>query len=85
MENPFITISVQLQDIKLRLDDICNHSPPKQIQIITQEELSKRLGLSVDTIIRWRKKGKIPSLRVGNSVRYNWYSVLDALESIKKK
>jgi excisionase family DNA binding protein len=84
MTNPFDEINSQLQVILDRLSYISSISPPHLIEIITQEELCKRLVLSKPTIIRWVKKGKIPEMRIGNSLRYNWYSVIDALENNNK-
>ncbi|MHA8101466.1 helix-turn-helix domain-containing protein [Aquirufa nivalisilvae] len=82
MENPFLKISIQLDDIENRLITLYNQnkSPPIGIEIITQEELSIRLSLSKATIIRWTKKGKIPSIKIGNSIRYNWISTINSLE-----
>ena len=59
--------------------------PPNHTEIITQDELCKRLMISKPTIIRWAKKKKIPLIRIGRSVRFNWQSVIDALESHKNK
>jgi predicted DNA-binding transcriptional regulator AlpA len=55
-----------------------------QSEIIDRQELIKRLCITEPTIIRWERKGKIPSLRIGGSVRYNWKAVLEALETKKK-
>lgn len=48
--------------------------------IIDRDELCKRLNIAEPTAIRWEKKGRIPSIRIGSSVRYNWISVVAALE-----
>lgn len=55
-------------------------SSPTKEEIIDRPELCRRLNLVEPTIIKWEKKGKIPSLRVGSAVRYNWQQVLQALE-----
>lgn len=47
---------------------------------ITGKELCKYLGISEPTLIRWRKKGKIPFLRVGGVLRYDKAAVSKALE-----
>ena len=47
---------------------------------ITTKELCDFLNISEPTIIRWRKKGKIPFLQVGSSVRFSKASVIKALE-----
>ncbi len=51
---------------------------------ITRRELISRLKVTEPTIIRWERKGKIPCLRIGNSVRYKWSDVIEALEMKKK-
>ena len=38
---------------------------------LTPEELAKRWGLSIYTLLGWRKKGKGPKfIKLGKSVRY---------------
>ena len=85
MYNPFDSISQLLNDILERLNNISANPPPQTIEIITQDELCKRLMISKPTVIRWVKKKKIPSLRIGRSVRFNWQTVIEALESQKNK
>lgn len=53
-------------------------------EIIDGKELMKRLGISEPTLIRWRKKGKIPYIQLGATIRYRYQSVLEALE-VKRK
>ena len=53
--------------------------------IITGEELCKKLDVTIQTLIRWRQKGKIPYLQIGSSIRYDLNKVLDAIEVGKKK
>jgi excisionase family DNA binding protein len=85
MYNPFDSISQQLQDILERLNNISGNPPPQELEIINQEELCKRLMISKPTIIRWVKKKKIPVIRIGRAVRFNWQSVIEALEFQKNK
>lgn len=47
---------------------------------ITQKQLSEFLGVSVQTLIRWRQKGKIPFIEVGSAIRYDKSKVIKALE-----
>jgi excisionase family DNA binding protein len=49
-------------------------------KLITEAELCKFLGVSAPTLIRWRKKRKIPFIRIGTCVRYNLVAVLKKLE-----
>ena len=54
-------------------------------EIITGEDLCKKLDITIQTLIRWRQKGKIPYLQIGSSIRYDLNKVLDAIEIGKKK
>jgi phage terminase Nu1 subunit (DNA packaging protein) len=43
--------------------------------IITLEELSKRIGVSIDTVEKWRGKG-LPTIKIDKYVRFYWPKVL---------
>jgi excisionase family DNA binding protein len=62
---------------------VTNSTP--EPEIMTGEELCKKLGVTIQTLIRWRHKGKIPFLRIGSSIRYDFIKVLEAIEVSKKK
>lgn len=47
--------------------------------LITDEELQKRLQVSRTTLYNWRKSGIIPYRRIGNKLRYSWKAVLEVL------
>ena len=83
MDNPFYNISIHLREILNIMDNINNNSPPEYNEIITQDELCKRLQISKPTVIRWVKKKKIPEIKIGGLVRYNYPSVIKALETYK--
>lgn len=53
---------------------------PAKEEIIDRKELAKRLNITTPTIIRWEKKKKIPVMRVGSAIRYNWKAVVKSLE-----
>ena len=57
-----------------------NYTP----EIINGDALCKKLGVTIQTLIRWRQKGKIPFLQIGSSIRYDLNKVLDCLEDKKK-
>jgi excisionase family DNA binding protein len=46
---------------------------------LTQNELAKFLNVTVQTIIRWKKKGKIPFFEIGSAQRFDTAKVLKAL------
>lgn len=52
---------------------------------ISTAELCQFLNVTEPTVIRWRKKGKIPFYTIGSAVRYNLQKVVDALEKSCKK
>jgi excisionase family DNA binding protein len=51
---------------------------------VTQKELCGHLGVTPQTLIRWKKRKKIPFIKVGRTVRYNLGDVLAALEKKTK-
>jgi hypothetical protein len=53
--------------------------------IMTGEELCQKLDVTIQTLIRWRHKGKIPYFQIGSSIRYDFNKVLDSIEVSKKK
>lgn len=59
--------------------DQCAHSG-----LISQAELARRLGVTVQTIIRYRRLKRIPFLRIGSSVKFNYEKVIVALEKYRK-
>jgi len=72
--------------IENSLNKILNLKPQQATkEIIDRDELCKRLAITSPTVIRWEKKGKIPRLSIGTSIRYNWHAVIEALESQSNK
>ena len=53
---------------------------PAKEEIINRKELAERLDITEPTIIRWERKKKIPVIRIGSAVRYNWKAVIASLE-----
>jgi excisionase family DNA binding protein len=60
-------------------------APAAAIEIIDRSELCKRLNITEPTVIRMEKRGDLPVIRAGSSVRYNWPKVIEALEASDKK
>ncbi len=83
MDNPFEELLTRLDRIEEKISNL--NAPPTATlppEIINRDELRIRLGgVSEPTIISLEKRGLIPSLRIGSSVRYNWSQVLQALET----
>ena len=49
-------------------------------EIITENELSKRIGISKVTLHKYRKEGKIPFSKIGRSIRYDYKEVQKAIK-----
>jgi len=59
-------------------------SKPQNEQPINTKELISFLDITEPTLIRWRKKGKIPFLKIGSRILYQKSAVLAALENKKR-
>ncbi|MBA2500046.1 MAG: hypothetical protein H0V30_10000 [Chitinophagaceae bacterium] len=77
--NPFDEILTELLEIKQTIA-VFRTVPTSQIEIIDRPELLKRLAITEPTAITWGRRGKIPEIRIGSAVRYNWFEVVKALE-----
>ena len=54
--------------------------PNLEYNIITEKELSKRLGISKVTLHKYRKQGKIPFFKVDRTIRYDYKEVMEKLK-----
>jgi len=52
-------------------------------ELITSRELMERLQISEPTLIKKRKQGIIPFLKISGKYRYDWQAVLSALSNPK--
>ena len=82
MEETNITFSKE--ELKQLIEDAvfkatCTE-PNLEYNIITEKELSKRIGISKVTLHKYRKQGKIPFSKVGRIIRYDYKEVIDALK-----
>lgn len=59
-------------------------SKPQNEQPINAKELINFLDITEPTLIRWRKKGKIPFLQIGSRILYQKGKVIEALENKKR-
>ena len=82
MTNPFEEIATWMERIEsLLTSDQSSKVIVKPIEKpITTAELCSFLGITEPTVIRLRKRGKIPFLQIGGSIRYDKASVVQALE-----
>lgn len=82
MHNPFEVIIQRLDSIESQISAFNpTATQVKQNEIINRAELCKRLDITEPTAIRWEKRGKIPAIHIGSAIRYNWQTVIDALEN----
>jgi hypothetical protein len=84
MYNPFEVILNELKEIRETLGAFPTSSPTS-VEIIDRPELMKRLNISEPTAIRWGKIGRIPELRFGTNVRYDWSKVVASLNKNSRK
>ncbi|MCG7858241.1 helix-turn-helix domain-containing protein [Flavihumibacter sediminis] len=80
-----ILSSIALDELVKAITDAVKSTPTieghLQPELINRFELCKRLGITEAHAIRLGKKGDIPEIRIGSSVRYNWPKVIEALEN----
>ena len=91
--NTTITVNISLDE----LSELISGAISSEMQSITPgsnqpfskplngKELCDYLGISEPTLIRYRNKGKIPYLIIGDQYRYNISAVTKALEVNSKK
>ena len=84
MNNPF----EELKDILLKIEGLLKDSLSKELSAsiskindkpITQKELCAYLGVTQQTVIRWKKKKKIPFFTIGTAIRFDLQDVLKSL------
>lgn len=85
MDNPFNQLYNKLENIESLLATLSNYKdtplPLPEIleKPVTTQELCNYFRVSEPTILRWRKKGRIPCIMIGTAVRFNLSDVLKSL------
>jgi excisionase family DNA binding protein len=52
-------------------------------ELLTAEDLAKRLRVSADTVRRWAREGRVPEVRLSRKVRrFRMADVAEAIESL---
>jgi len=51
--------------------------------LLTKRELAPKLKIAPRTLDLWMRKGRIPFLKVGKSVRFRWEDVLTKLAAYR--
>lgn len=90
MQIQFITTHEEMQSLfdSYFQKSVLNYQPEKaqaEAIIMTGEEICKKFDITIQTLIRWRHKGKIPFMQIGSAVRYDLNKVIAAIEASKKK
>ena len=80
ISNPFDALHNHLNALESKVDGLSIPNESVKPEIINRRELCVRLDITEPTAIRWEKKKKIPSFRIGSNVRYNWPNVISVLE-----
>jgi excisionase family DNA binding protein len=86
MVNPFEEIVERLERMEKMLAElVINAVKPvtaalNQNIVVTTKQLCKYLDITQPTVIRYRKKGRIPFFYIGSAVRFNLHDVIKSLE-----
>ena len=82
MEKTNFTISKE--ELKQLIEDAIYKSnctqPNLEYNIITEKELSERIGISKVTLHKYRKQGKIHFSKVGRTIRYDYKEVMETIK-----
>lgn len=57
---------------------------PEENKLLTVKEIAKRLGVKKSTIYHWSHIGYIPTVKLGNLIRFRWSSILKWLDKREK-
>ena len=79
-----INLTISKEELQQLIEDAIYKAtctqPNLDYNIITEKELSKRLGISKVTLHKYRKEGKIPFSQVGRTIRYDYKEVMETLK-----
>jgi len=84
IQNNVDVVQKDVQDLKKMFASFGANTAAPAIEIIDRAELQRRLGVAEPTVIRYEKRGIIPRIEMGGSVRYNWPAVVEALSNPSK-
>jgi excisionase family DNA binding protein len=51
--------------------------------LLTKRQLARKLQIAPRTLDLWMRKGRIPFLKLGKSVRFRWQDVLEKLSAYR--
>ena len=88
MQNIIITIPMDeikdiiVETIRNEFQRIQSTERKPGIDFITRQETAKLLGVSLNTLNEWTKKGLIPGYRISSRVRYKKSEIVNSLAQI---
>jgi excisionase family DNA binding protein len=53
-------------------------------KLLTRQEVAKMLGVTLTTLFHWNNKGILPTIKIGNKVRYRHSDIEKLLNKSKK-
>lgn len=65
------------------IEEETNKNDKTLSQLLTRKDLSTRWNLSVETLKRWEKSGKLPFFKLGKEIRYRTEAV-EQIENISE-
>tara|TARA_Y100000589_G_scaffold325496_1_gene363508 strand:+ start:786 stop:1043 length:258 start_codon:yes stop_codon:yes gene_type:complete len=79
-----LNFTISKEELKQLIEDAVfkatSTQPNLEYNIITEKELSERIGISKVTLHKYRKQGKIPFSKVGRTIRYDYKEVMETLK-----
>jgi hypothetical protein len=82
--NPFDILHDEIKILKELITKLPIQTGSLPDEIIDRKELCKRLAVSEPTAIRLGRRGDIPEIKLGDSIRYNWRTVVECLDKKSK-
>lgn len=70
-------LTEEIKALRVQVSELKTGAEPL---ILTSDELCDKLRITSPTLLAWRRKGKVPFLCIGKSIRYNYNEVLKAVE-----
>jgi len=81
---PLSELKQQLRDIikeELKISNSNIAEPKEPGELLTRKQVAKILKVSLVTLDKWRKEGKIKYIGIGSPVRFKYSDVMKALEN----
>lgn len=85
MNNPFLEISNQLNNIEKLLQELSalnNHSNTNQEELLSKKQVCQLLGISQSTLWRWTKNKRLQAYGLNNRVYYKRSEIIAAINKI---